>query len=123
MIAHMNARGITAVNGNFIPDVALDPTPSLSEAEAAQTALDAVGKAKSLSRANLVVGATEFAIFRTGHFDRVGETALDASAFQEAQDKSPGPSCSPSDRSPDCFCGRPRERFHRPLPSLRRGRC
>ena len=66
VIVHMNDRGITAVNGNFIPDLALDPRPVLSEAAAAEKALESVAKAKSVSAGQLVVGETELAIYRTG---------------------------------------------------------
>ncbi|HEX8679572.1 MAG TPA: hypothetical protein VF683_06420, partial [Chthoniobacterales bacterium] len=66
LIVHMNGRGITAVNGNFIPDIAVDPNPTISEAAAAENALESVAKAKSVAPANLIVGQTELAVFRTG---------------------------------------------------------
>ena len=69
LIVHMNDRGITAVNGNFIPDISIDATPSLSEVTATEKGLAAVAKAKGISPAQLFVTDTELAVFRTGLFE------------------------------------------------------
>jgi Zn-dependent metalloprotease len=66
VIVHMNDRGITAVNGNFIPNITVDTRPALTEEMAAQKALESVAKANSADIGKLIVGEIELAIYRTG---------------------------------------------------------
>jgi len=66
LIVHMNDRGITAVNGNFIPGINLETRPSLTAEAAAQQALEIVSKTKSGAGAQLSVTETELAVYRTG---------------------------------------------------------
>ena len=59
VVVHMNDRGITAVNGHYVPDVKLSTTPNLSAERAVSAALRAAG-------ADLNVVRTELSIYRTG---------------------------------------------------------
>jgi len=67
LIVHMNERGITGVNGNFIPGISVDIYPTLSADMVAKQALATVSKSsKSTSGAQLSVTESELAIYRTG---------------------------------------------------------
>jgi Zn-dependent metalloprotease len=57
LVVHMNARGITAVNGNFVPGINFSKTPKLSAARAGQIATD---------RARLNVTKTDLNVYRAG---------------------------------------------------------
>lgn len=76
VVVHMDARGITAVSGTWIPGTDVDLAPAVDEAVATDAALAAASK---LSRdpAALVVVDAHLAIFRTGLLRGVrGETRL-----------------------------------------------
>jgi bacillolysin len=64
VVVHMNNRGITAVNGDFVPDVAVGATPRLNAANVAQIAVGSVKKKLGIS--NLNVRRTDLNIYRTG---------------------------------------------------------
>ncbi|HEV3410050.1 MAG TPA: M4 family metallopeptidase, partial [Chthoniobacterales bacterium] len=66
LIVHMNDRGITAVNGTFITDLALDITPALTAEAAGQDALVLSRKSVADASAQLTIIESELAIFRTG---------------------------------------------------------
>jgi bacillolysin len=69
LVVHMNSRGITAVNGHFVPGVNADRTPRLSAAQASQFATG--------SATNLTVAKTELSIYRTGLLEgQRGESVL-----------------------------------------------
>ncbi len=69
LLVHMNERGITAVNGSFIPGIAVDTFPAVNAGAAAKQALDAVSKSKGGAGAKLSIAGTELAIYRTGLFE------------------------------------------------------
>ena len=69
LIVHMNDRGITAVNGTFVPGIAVDPYPALNAQAAAKQALAAVSKSKAGAGAKLSVIQSELAVYRTGLFE------------------------------------------------------
>ena len=64
IIVHMNGRGITAVNGDFVPDIDLDPQPRLTAAEADAIALRAVSGTPHAASPRVV--RNELSIYRTG---------------------------------------------------------
>ena len=64
IVVHMNNIGITAVNGDFAPEVAVVAVPKISAASAAQTAAAAL--TKQLHVSNLSVHKTELSVYRTG---------------------------------------------------------
>jgi Zn-dependent metalloprotease len=67
LIVHMNDRGITGMNGSFIPGISVDTNPAVSAAVATNHALAAVLKSsKSTSGNQLSVTESELAIYRTG---------------------------------------------------------
>lgn len=59
VIVHMNDRGITAINGHYVPDIKILAKPSLSAAQAAKAAL-------RVGDASLKVVKTELSIYRIG---------------------------------------------------------
>jgi bacillolysin len=61
LVVHMNKRGVTAVNGHYVPDVKVDTTPSLSAAQA-----QAVALRQQVGAAPLTVVKTEMSIYRNG---------------------------------------------------------
>jgi bacillolysin len=63
-VVHMNNRGITAVNGDFVPDINLGTTPRVTAANAAQIAVVALGK--QLRLGNLRATKTELSVYRMG---------------------------------------------------------
>ncbi|MEX0879168.1 MAG: M4 family metallopeptidase [Thermoanaerobaculia bacterium] len=64
--AHFNKHGeLTAVNGDVVPEINLDPRPSRSLSEAAATALARVGEDKGEGK-SLAVQSTQLLIYRTG---------------------------------------------------------
>ncbi len=83
VVVHLNGRGITAVNGTFVPAIAVDTQPALTGAEAAQRALAAVAKANP--EAALSVTAAPLAIYRSGLLEGyMGETHLAYGVIVEA---------------------------------------
>ncbi len=63
LIVHMKARGITAVNGSFVPNIKISKTPKVTAAKAALTALASATKAPD---ASLSVARTELAVYHMG---------------------------------------------------------
>ena len=63
LAVHMNARGITAVNGSFVPGIKLSTTPKVTAAKAGQIAIAAASKGPD---ASLKVAKTELAVYRLG---------------------------------------------------------
>ena len=61
LVVHMNERGITAINGNYVPDVKVTTTPAVSAARATATALQ-----QQAGSAPLKVVKTELSIYRKG---------------------------------------------------------
>ena len=64
VVVHLNARGVRAVNGNFVPRVSVSTAPALTPAAAAQAALAAVRKEQG--GAQLGVTETKLAVYRAG---------------------------------------------------------
>lgn len=64
IVVHMNAHGITGVNGDYVPDVSLDTTPALSAASAAQIAVATARK--TAGAADLSARQPEMSIYPTG---------------------------------------------------------
>lgn len=64
LVVHMNDRGVTAVSGTFVPDVAVEPVNAMSAEEAANIALLAVGK--TAPGVGLVAAKTDLSVYRTG---------------------------------------------------------
>jgi bacillolysin len=64
LIVHMNNSGITAVNGNYIANIALKTVPSLSEGAAAEQALALLRKAAR--NQDLLVKKVELAVYPLG---------------------------------------------------------
>jgi Zn-dependent metalloprotease len=64
LVVHMNERGITAVNGNFVPGINVKATPGISEAAAGQSALSALRK--EMKDSSLKIVETGLSIYRTG---------------------------------------------------------
>ena len=62
-VVHMNAQGITAVNGNFVPNIKVSKTPKVTASKARQTALAVVSKEPD---DRLSVASTELSIYRMG---------------------------------------------------------
>ncbi|MCA1593630.1 MAG: M4 family metallopeptidase [Acidobacteria bacterium] len=63
LVVHMNARGIVAVNGSFVPGIKLATTPKITSAQAGKTAIAKVSKTPD---ASLKVAKTELAVYRLG---------------------------------------------------------
>jgi Zn-dependent metalloprotease len=63
-VVHMNNRGITAVNGDFVPDINLSTTPKVTATNAAQIAVTAL--AKKLRMGNLKATQTDLNVYRMG---------------------------------------------------------
>jgi Zn-dependent metalloprotease len=75
VIVHMNNRGITAVNGNFVPDVAVSTAPAITAQKAAEMAVGLVRK--QLGNLTYSVGKTELSVYRTGLLEGyAGQNAL-----------------------------------------------
>ncbi|HEV3471035.1 MAG TPA: M4 family metallopeptidase [Pyrinomonadaceae bacterium] len=75
LVVHMNARGITAVNGSFVPGVAVSTTPALTPAAAAEAAAAALSKGRGA--AGLRVTENTLGVYRTGLLEGFrGESAL-----------------------------------------------
>ena len=66
LVVHMTDEGVTAVNGNFLPDVNLDTRPAVKEADAARAALSAARKSARGGDAAAAVVKTELSVYRTG---------------------------------------------------------
>ena len=67
LIVHMNERGITGVNGSFIPEISVDTYPPLGADLLAKQAIAAVAKSsKTAPGTQLSVTESELAIYRTG---------------------------------------------------------
>ncbi|HEY0408383.1 MAG TPA: M4 family metallopeptidase [Pyrinomonadaceae bacterium] len=64
IIVHMNGQGITAVNGSFVPDVAVKPAPGITAQRAGQIAVSLLRK--QLGNMTYSAGKTELSIYRTG---------------------------------------------------------
>jgi Zn-dependent metalloprotease len=64
VVVHMNNQGITAVNGNFVPDVAVTTTPAITAQKAGQIATGLLRK--QLGNLAFSVGKTELSVYRTG---------------------------------------------------------
>ncbi len=62
LIVHMNDNGITAVNGDFVPDISLSTVPALPEASAAEIALATARKGAPDAAAQ----KTNLAVFPAG---------------------------------------------------------
>ena len=62
LIVHMNKDGITAVNGDFVSKIALNPVPSLSTEAAKERAVSSITKPGATQKA----GKTELAIYPQG---------------------------------------------------------
>ena len=61
VVVHMNASGITGVNGNYVPGINAGTTPTVTAAQAAATALK-----QQVGPSPLSVNKTELAIYRKG---------------------------------------------------------
>ncbi|HEX8281476.1 MAG TPA: M4 family metallopeptidase, partial [Chthoniobacterales bacterium] len=68
LIVHMNGEGITAVNGNYVPEIAVSTTPALS-AEAASNAALITSRKSAADAASAKVTGTELAIYPAGLAD------------------------------------------------------
>ncbi|MFQ5434883.1 MAG: M4 family metallopeptidase, partial [Anaerolineae bacterium] len=69
IFVHLNEKGaITAVNGSFIPDIQVNPTPTLSQEQAANMAVTAVLDQLGLRDVSTAMTAvnTHLTIYRTG---------------------------------------------------------
>ena len=64
VVVHMNGEGITAVNGDYVPNVSLSTIPSVTENIATQTAL--VSARKYAAGEQLKVSKTEMAVYPMG---------------------------------------------------------
>jgi bacillolysin len=64
VVVHMNDRGVTAVNGNYVPQISIDTTPALTKDAAAQAALATVRKNGAQSEAK--IDKSELAIYPLG---------------------------------------------------------
>lgn len=64
LIVHMNGKGITGVNGDFVPQISVSTTPRLNTDVAGQRALGVVGKGNANS--GLTIDKTELAIYPLG---------------------------------------------------------
>ncbi len=62
LVVHMNSRGITAVNGDFVPGINVRTTPKVSAAEAAATAV----RYQIAPDAPLSVSKSELSVYRVG---------------------------------------------------------
>lgn len=89
LIVHMNASGITAVNGAFIPAIDLDTYPAINAAAAAKQALDAVSKSKAAAGAKLAVAASELAVYRMGLLEGYAGTNVLAHGIKIADENGP----------------------------------
>jgi Zn-dependent metalloprotease len=75
IIVHMNGQGITAVNGNFVPDVAVNTTPAITAQKAGQIAVGLVRK--QLGNLTYSIGKTSLSVYRTGLLEGYsGQNAL-----------------------------------------------
>ncbi len=61
LVVHMNRRGVTGVNGHYVPDVKVGTTPSVSAAQ-----VEAVALLQQVGAAPLQVVKTELSIYRKG---------------------------------------------------------
>ena len=89
LIVHMNDRGITAVNGNYVPGIAVDAYPAVRAEAAAKQALEAVSKSKAAAGAKLSIVASEVAVFRTGLFEGYRGTNVLAHGVKVADEGGP----------------------------------
>ena len=89
LIVHMNDHGITAVNGSFIPGIAIDTYPAVNAGAAAKQALAVVSKSKAGSGAKLSVVDTELAIYRTGLFEGYAGANVLAHGIKIADESGP----------------------------------
>jgi bacillolysin len=64
VIVHMNEQGITAVNGNFVPDVAVNPQPRIAAQKAGLMAVSLLRK--QLGNLPFSVTKSELSVYRTG---------------------------------------------------------
>lgn len=63
VVVHLNAQGVTAVNGNFVPNIAVSTTPKVTAARAGEIAKSAVAKSPGQS---LSVASSSLAIYHKG---------------------------------------------------------
>ena len=89
LIVHMNDRGITAVNGNYIPEIAVDTYPTLNSQAAAKEALISVTKGSKESTGDLSVIESQLAIYRTGLLEGYKGTNLLAYGIKVADGAGP----------------------------------
>ena len=72
LIVHMNSRGVTALNGNFVPEIKINTTPRISEAAARS-----IAARQSDEGAALDVVSTQLSIYRQGLLEGyVGQNVL-----------------------------------------------
>ena len=72
LVVHMNERGVTGVNGHYVPEVKVGVTPRLSAAQA-----QAVALRQQVGEAPLQVVRTELSIYRKGMLEGYrGESVL-----------------------------------------------
>lgn len=64
VVVHMDARGVTAVNGTFVPKVSVPTTPSIPAARAAEIAVDTVRNRTGAT--GLAAAGAELSVYRTG---------------------------------------------------------
>lgn len=64
LVVHMNGIGITAVNGRFVPGIALDPNPDLPADEAKRLALSDLTKREGATDGD--VGSIRLGVYRIG---------------------------------------------------------
>jgi bacillolysin len=64
LIVHMDGNGITAVNGDYVPDITLSTAPVLNEEFARQAAVNA--SRKSGTEGNLQIAKAELAVYPLG---------------------------------------------------------
>lgn len=66
VVVHMNNNGITAVNGNYVPNITLNTTPAVTQEAAVQNALTVMQKNTAGAAGTLKVDRTELAIYPLG---------------------------------------------------------
>lgn len=75
LVVHMNERGITAVNGNYVPGINIKAMPEISEKAAGQSALAALRK--QMGNVALNIAETGLSIYRMGLLEGYrGESVL-----------------------------------------------
>jgi Zn-dependent metalloprotease len=75
LVVHMNSRGITAVNGSFVPGIKLSTTPKITTAKAGQMALGAMNQESGEN--SLSITSAGLGVYRKGLLEGYrGESVL-----------------------------------------------